>query len=547
MSADLAARLRALARDHQTGKLSLAVYRKLRAPLLDSLALHAVRGPDEKTQPRALARTPEAAPAHPASQQPSSAARAKPYAQIAIALFALTAIAGLAFWTLHRPAPNDAVTADSDSPEGAVYELVGAFNERGDWSEARIAALNAALLELDRQQIAGAATQQWFQRFVDELRKRFKEQQALAPAPLTARTSPLAALAVTVGLDLNSPDAGIRIAPPEEVSSVASAGAQTNPSADEKPARAASSQRRSQPRDQSRAQPDEARVDGARPDAPVKKTEAAVAAVAPVRASAAPDRDTGAVQREEACRAELVRSRRPYCHDTLAFGEDGPELALIPAGAFDMGSTRAAVEQPIHRVTIPKPFAMSVYEVSQAEFRLYCTQTRRSCAAQPWSGDDYPAVNVSWREAREYAEWLSKMTGQRYRLPSESQWEYAARAGERGLVPGGDVLSPTDAHYSMLAALSTPARRSQRFNHNAFRLLHTLGNVREWVEDAWVESFAAAPDDGSPIRSASSGLRVARGGSYADNAATLRLSMRESLPAETRDVFTGFRVVRELP
>jgi formylglycine-generating enzyme required for sulfatase activity len=188
-----------------------------------------------------------------------------------------------------------------------------------------------------------------------------------------------------------------------------------------------------------------------------------------------------------------------------------------------------------------------VHEVSQGEFESYCEDTGRSCAAQPWTGKDYPVVNVSWQEARAYAEWLSRATGFRYRLPSEAEWEYAARAGQSGLVPGGDIPSPTDAHYSMRTSLTAPAPRSQKFNDNAFRLMHTLGNLREWVEDGWIENFTGAPSDGGAVSSSANGMRVVRGGSYADSAAKLRLSVREGLPSDTRDALTGFRVLREVP
>jgi formylglycine-generating enzyme required for sulfatase activity len=253
------------------------------------------------------------------------------------------------------------------------------------------------------------------------------------------------------------------------------------------------------------------------------------------------------IANDDACRTELIGSRRPFCHDMLAPNVVGPSMALIPAGAFDMGSTAAADEQPVHHVTIRAPFAISIYEVSQGEFAEYCRRAGRACPPQPWSGDDYPVVNVSWDDARAYASWLSTVTHQRYALPTEAQWEYAARAGRTGLFPSGETLSPTDAHYSMLTKQTAAARRSQKFNANAFRLMHTVGNVREWVEDAWTPTFAGAPNDGSAISLTQSAQRVVRGGSYTDGASRLRLSLREGLPASTRDETTGFRIARELP
>jgi serine/threonine-protein kinase PpkA len=249
----------------------------------------------------------------------------------------------------------------------------------------------------------------------------------------------------------------------------------------------------------------------------------------------------------DACRVELVRSRRPLCHDALPGGGDGPEMALVPAGAFDMGSTAAPEEGPVHRVTLAQPFAVAVYEVSQGEFKQFCDSTHRSCAGQPWTGDDYPVVNVTWDEARAYTDWLTSVTHHHYSLPTEAQWEYAARAGTAGLYPNGSTtLSPTDANYSMLQRQTTAARRSQRFNANAFRLLHTVGNVREWVEDAWTRNFDNAPNDGTAVKAAQAAMRVVRGGSYVDGPTQLRLSRREGLAPGTRDVTTGFRIVREL-
>jgi formylglycine-generating enzyme required for sulfatase activity len=99
----------------------------------------------------------------------------------------------------------------------------------------------------------------------------------------------------------------------------------------------------------------------------------------------------------------------------------------------------------------------------------------------------------------------------------------------------------------MLTKQPSPAPRSQKFNQNAFRLQHTLGNVREWVEDPWSADYTAAPSDGSATRAASGDMRVVRGGSYADGAAALRFSARESLKENTRDAWTGFRVMREVP
>jgi formylglycine-generating enzyme required for sulfatase activity len=622
MSADVAARLRALTQDYHEGRLNLAAYRALRAPLLDSLVAAVPSAADmDITRPRAV-RPATAAPVEdaPGGVQPPGR---RPFGPVLIAL-ALAALAGGALVWLFvgggGPADNVAAVSDSSVPAGnaatsLVYATVVAFTERNDWSDARLATLNASLLEAGEHEIALIAREDGFHRFVDELRKHLKERQALASTPLTPDNSAIAALAVTVGLDLNSPDAAIRIA---SVEVPAASPAEADHAKGERAgARVFSDAKRERPHGGGAAH-DEAAPGTARSahagggsehgeslrdaatsgDAAVGTTSAPAMAggaatsdtaggpalaSAPAGAGNAPSgsRDSssngaaspkagnglapgagagassaviasapatpGDATRDGACRVELIRSRRPLCTDVLPAGE-GPLLALLPAGSFEMGSTAASEEQPLRRVTIGAPFAISVNEISQGEFRLFCENTGRSFPEQPWTGDDYPVVNVTWSEARAYAEWLSSVTHSRYHLPSEAQWEYAARAGQTGPFPGGDTLSPTDAHFSTATKQNAPARRSEKFKPNAFRLLHTIGNVREWVDDAWVPSYAGAPTDGSAVKTgAAAGMRVARGGSYADGSARLRLSLREGLPENTRDSVTGFRVARELP
>jgi formylglycine-generating enzyme required for sulfatase activity len=586
MSADVAARLRQLAHDHHDGRLDLAAYRSLRAPLLESLvprggvALPVL----EVTQPRAVPKP---------AVQVTNGQESKRSPKVAIVIVGLMLVlAAGGFWGLRGGGvlggsvgggrdgaagagrggagggPGDAGAAtDGGGRSGSVataeglnriLDLVSPFVDRDDWSDGRLATLNAALLELGGVQIAAATRDARFQRFIDELRARLKEQQALAPARLTADNSPLAALAVTVGIDLNSPDAALHVAPlpgppaPESTAvgtqaDVAGAGGH----------RAAAAGR---PITQlplgggdSNSQPlanqgnGAGSSSGATSSLAPSSTAALGTAPALTVTSAASDARGASGTHDSTCRLDLVRSRRPLCHDTLPTGVEGPLLALIPAGSFDMGSTAAPEEQPVHRVTIQEPFAISVYEVSQGEFKQYCEHAKRPCASQPWSGDDFPVVNVSWDEARAYTDWLSEVTHHQYRLPTEAQWEYAARAGRTGLFPSGDALSATDAQFSGLTKQTVAARRSQSFNANAFRLLHTVGNVREWVEDSWIQNFVGAPADGSAVKSTQSASHVVRGGSYADSATRLRLSMREGLPLNTRDVTTGFRIVRELP
>ncbi len=544
MSAEIAARLRQLAQDHHDGRLDIAAYRSLRSPLLDSLVSNVtVSMALEATQPRSVAATgtvrglPEQKP-----EKRTSSGRAL---RALAMLLALIVVAVGAYLTLRggrssgAPVAQPPASASGDPQQ--VLGLVEPFMDRGDWSEGPLAALNGSLLELGGSRIAVVTHDARFQRFVDELRSRLKEQQALSPAPLTANNSPLAALAVTVGIDLNSPDSALHVTPLPTPPPTVDTSSAPLPAARPMQHRAASEHGIEWPPSTS----DPGREVSGVSAGTISATAPAPAVAATAAASSV---STPTVEsRPSACRLELIGSRRPVCHDTIADGADGPQLALIPAGLFFMGSAAAPEERPVHQVAIAAPFAISIYEISQGEFKQFCEQARRPCPAQPWSGDDYPVINVSWDDARAYTEWLSVTTHHRYRLPTEAQWEYAARAGHTGLYPSGEALSATDAQFSGSARQTSPARRSQAFNANPFRLLHTVGNVREWVEDAWIPDFSNAPNDGSAVKPSQATIRVVRGGSYADGASRLRLSLREGLPSSTRDTTTGFRIVRELP
>ena len=242
------------------------------------------------------------------------------------------------------------------------------------------------------------------------------------------------------------------------------------------------------------------------------------------------------------CKASLAKTRRPYCQDTLAGVGKGPALVVLAAGQFEMGGDNPA-QQPRHTVKFERPFAIGLFEVSAAEFAQFCKATNTPCAAQPWNNPALPVVNLSWAAATAYVQWLSSSSGANYRLPSEAEWEYAARAGSTTAYPFGEEILPSHARYSFKATESTPLAANDRsINRNDFKLYHMLGNVREWVADAWHTTYTNASADGSAQRGGD-GRHVVRGGSYADRAAALRSAARVALVA-TGDQFTGFRVAR---
>jgi formylglycine-generating enzyme required for sulfatase activity len=282
-------------------------------------------------------------------------------------------------------------------------------------------------------------------------------------------------------------------------------------------------------------------------EAATEQTSVAETAVAAPVATASPSPvavKQAATGKRSNCKVSLARQRRPYCIDILASGKKGPVLVVLPPGEFEMGGDKDA-EQPRHRVTLNYTLGMSLFEVSAAELQRYCQATGRSCPQQPWLDPTFPAVNVDIEMARAYSAWLSDITGEKYRLPSESEWEYATRGGTSTAYPFGDELLPTHARYSFSVVQTQPlAANARSVNSNPFRLFHLLGNVREWVEDSWRGDYNGAPDDGSAYAAAGNPLNVVRGGSYADHADGLRAAARISMAGQDSDIYTGFRVVR---
>lgn len=300
-------------------------------------------------------------------------------------------------------------------------------------------------------------------------------------------------------------------------------------------------------------------VDTAVSTAPATLSAPEVAAgTGKVKATAAASESTGASvavkpvaskkssTKRKGCRAALAKQRRPYCRDPLGANLNGPTLAVLPAGTAEIGGSKA-VEKPKYTVEIKHPFALGVFEVSNAEFNAFCQATKQACPAQPWSDPDFPVVNVSWSLATKYTQWLSAKSNATYRLPSESEWEYAARAGTRSPYPFGDEVLPTHARFSFRGVETTPVAANDRtVNRNKFRLYHMIGNVREWVLDAWHDNHAGAATDGSARVGDPSSARVARGGSYSDSADQVRSASRVRIDGDRGDAQTGFRVLREV-
>ena len=238
-----------------------------------------------------------------------------------------------------------------------------------------------------------------------------------------------------------------------------------------------------------------------------------------------------------------------------------PELVVVPPGRFKMGSRSAEIgrsgnEGPVHRVTIGKAFAVGVYEVTFTEWDA--CQRDGGCPHNPgntWGRGKRPVINVSWTDAREYVAWLSRKTGRRYRLLSESEWEYVARAGTTTPFHYGSTVSTEQANYNGNHTYGSGRKGRYRkqtvpvgsFPANAFGLHDVHGNVREWVEDCWHGDYRGAPANGNAwVRGRNCSRRVLRGGSWIIELQGLRSAYRDRNPTGYRDYDAGFRVARTL-
>jgi formylglycine-generating enzyme required for sulfatase activity len=235
--------------------------------------------------------------------------------------------------------------------------------------------------------------------------------------------------------------------------------------------------------------------------------------------------------------------------DTLRQGRSGPALASLPGGRFEMGrnSTTATDYGPAREVEIA-PFLIGVHEVTFKEYDDFARATGRALPSDfGWGRGQRPVVGVTWDDAQAYAAWLSRQTGQAYRLPSEAEWEYAARAGGRGSYWWGFGLEPNRAVCfdcgSAWDNRSTAPVGS--FAPSPFGLYDTAGNAMEWVADCYNPGYRGAPGDGRPRLDGPCAQRVARGGAYNKPSASMRAHARAHFPPETRLGFLGFRIARD--
>jgi formylglycine-generating enzyme required for sulfatase activity len=233
-------------------------------------------------------------------------------------------------------------------------------------------------------------------------------------------------------------------------------------------------------------------------------------------------------------------------------------MVVIPAGEFTMGSPPSEQNaEAQHRVTIAAPLAVSKFEITFEDWDV-CV---REAGCEGYSPDDNgsgrekrPVIHIAWINAKGYVNWLSRKTGKPYRLLSEAEWEYAARAGTTTRFSFGDDLSPNQANYDGSTDGSGPSEANRQrtmpvgsFAANGFGLHDMHGNVSEWVEDCWHSEYtAAAPADGSPWIDGNCDGRVMRGGSWEDSQEELRSAARIGEYKDNSSYVDGFRIARGL-
>lgn len=236
--------------------------------------------------------------------------------------------------------------------------------------------------------------------------------------------------------------------------------------------------------------------------------------------------------------------------DAMRDGDRGPEMVVIPAGSFEMGCVSGEEcyddELPVHTVTISRPFAVSRYEITFEDYDRFGGANQVD--DEGWGRGRQPVVNVSWHDAKEYVAWLSSQTGQTYRLLTEAEWEYVARAGSTTQFTWGSQIGQENASCGGCATewdFYQPAPVGS-FAPNAFGLHDMHGNVWEWVEDCWNENYEDAPSDGNAWLSGDCSRRILRGGSYDDFHYDLRSAVRFANAPDDHTRSLGFRVARTL-
>lgn len=273
----------------------------------------------------------------------------------------------------------------------------------------------------------------------------------------------------------------------------------------------------------------------------VEKKEEPPVQVPTMTAPTRPSEPTGAPKKQEKPPEKRVATSTPSI--------PSPQMIRISPGSFMMGGSGKYDGTPIHEVQFATPFAIARYETTFDEYDRFARATGRPLPKdEGWGRGSRPVINVSWDDAKAYAQWLSQQTGKRYRLPTEAEWEYAARSGGQDQTWAGTSDQGQLKDYAVYESNRTAPVGSKQ--PNGLGLYDMSGNVWEWVEDCWHEDYTGHPTDGSAWLAANGsdcGDRVLRGGSWRGKPGNLRASYRNRYTADDRFYSLGFRLVQDLP
>ena len=256
-----------------------------------------------------------------------------------------------------------------------------------------------------------------------------------------------------------------------------------------------------------------------------------------------------ALNRKAQARAKAERKQQAEKHAAVTIAPKSladPEMCLIPAGTFirgcvigrdDIDGGDFSNEYPAHEISIAS-ISMSKYPITFDQFDVFCEATHFTKPSDyGWGRGNHPVVDVSWNDAQLYIHWLNETTGKHYRLPSEAEWEYAARAGGDSAYPWGSSININHANYGGNIAQTTPVGQ---YPANDFQLYDMHGNVWEWCQDTWHDTYAVAPL--SEVTWSGSPYRVLRGGSWFDAGRYIRSAYRYWFAPADRGHCVGFRV-----
>ncbi len=282
----------------------------------------------------------------------------------------------------------------------------------------------------------------------------------------------------------------------------------------------------------------------------------------PAAAIPATQDDAKVVDKAAATETSAGASAKPVVNSNYRVGQTVsdcdrcPQIVVIPAGEFMMGAApgearRSQREMPQHKVVIPRSLGVSKFEITFEEWDACVADggCNHRSGDEGWGRERRPVINVSWHDAQEYVNWLSKRSGQVYRLLSEAEWEYATRAGTQTPYHSGNEMASNQARFKSVSGASGQEKSVTvgRYPPNLFGLHDLHGNVREWTEDCRHENFRNAPSDGgSWVNGGNCDYRVIRGGSWGDRKSFLRSAYRSWTKPNSRSYAVGLRVAREL-